>query len=81
MTPLVAYLCSEQCEASGDILSAGAGSYSAVKIVESKGVRFGTEQEVTQEMIAARYGKITNMEGASSFNDAEEEFASVLTGY
>ncbi|MGH9907665.1 MAG: SDR family NAD(P)-dependent oxidoreductase [Pyrinomonadaceae bacterium] len=79
VTPLVAYVCSEQCEASGDIISAGAGSYSAVKIVESKGVRFGAEEEITPEMIASKYRDITNMEGASSFNDAQEEFASVLT--
>ncbi|MGH9944027.1 MAG: SDR family oxidoreductase [Pyrinomonadaceae bacterium] len=78
VTPLVAYLCSEQCEASGDIISAGAGSYSAVKIVESKGVRFGTEQEITPELIAAKYREMTNLEGAASFNDAQEEFASVL---
>jgi len=81
VTPLVAYLCSEQCEASGDIISAGAGSYSAVKIVESKGVRFGTEEEVTSEMIAAEYRDITKMEGATSFDDAQEQFASVLTRY
>jgi len=78
VTPLVAYLCSELCEASGDIISAGAGSYSAVKIVESKCVRFGTEQEITPEMIAAKYREITKMEGATSFNDAQEQFASVL---
>jgi NAD(P)-dependent dehydrogenase (short-subunit alcohol dehydrogenase family) len=81
VTPLVAYLCSEQCEASGDIIAAGAGSYSAVKIIESKGVRFETRQEINSEMIAAKYGEIRNMEGASSFNDAQEQFASVLTSY
>ena len=78
VTPAVAYLCSEQCEVSGDIISAGAGSYSAVKIVESKGVRFGTDQETTPEMIAARYREITNMDAAISFNDAQEQFASLL---
>ncbi len=78
VAPLVAYLCSEQCEASGDIISAGAGSYNAVKIVESKGVRFGTEQEITPEMIAAKYRDIGNLEGATFFNDAQEEFAFVL---
>jgi len=29
-------------------------------------------------MIAAKYRAITNMEGSSSFNDAQEQFASVL---
>ena len=81
VTPLVTYLCSEQCKVSGDIISAGAGAYSAVKIVESKGVRFGSEQEITPQMIAASYDEITNMEAASSFNDAQEQFASVLGSY
>jgi len=78
VTPVVAYLCSEQCEASGDIISAGAGSYSAIKIVESKGVRFGAEEEITPEMIAVMYRDLTKMEGATSFNDAHEAFDSVL---
>ncbi len=78
VTPVVAYLCSEQCEASGDIISAGAGSCCAVKIVESKGVRFGTEHELTPEMIAAQYCEITNMEGATSFPNAQDQFVSVL---
>ncbi len=78
LAPVVTYLCSEHCEVSGDIISAGAGFYSAVKIVESQGVRFGTEQEITPEMIGAKYREITNPEGATSFNDAQEEFASVL---
>lgn len=73
VTPIVAYLCSDQCEASGDIISAGAGSYSAVKIVEGEGVRFGTEHEITPEMIAVKYREITNMERARSFNDAHEQ--------
>jgi NAD(P)-dependent dehydrogenase (short-subunit alcohol dehydrogenase family) len=81
VTPVVAYLCSEQCEASGDIISAGAGFYSAVKIVESNGVRFGNGEEVTSEMIAAEYRNITRMDGATSFNDAQDQFASVLTCY
>ena len=78
VTPLVAYLCSEQCSVSGDIISAGAGSYRMVKIVESKGVRFGAEQELTPEIIEARYGEIADMEGSISFHDAQEQFASVL---
>ncbi len=81
VAPVVAYLCSEQCEASGDIISAGAGCYSAVKIVESQGFRFDAEQEITPEMIAAKYRDITNPEGATSFNDAQEQFASVLMAH
>jgi hypothetical protein len=78
VSPVVAYLCSEYCRTSGDIISAGAGSYSAVRIVETKGLRFRTEQEITPEMIAERYNDIVDMESANSFSNAQEEFASIL---
>ncbi len=76
VTPIVAYLCNEYCRTSGDIISAGAGSYSAVRIVETKGLRFRTEQEFTPEIIAVRYNDIVNMGTANSFSNAQEEFAS-----
>jgi NAD(P)-dependent dehydrogenase (short-subunit alcohol dehydrogenase family) len=73
VTAAVAYLCSEQCQASGDIISAGAGFYSAARMVEGKGVRFDLKEPVTPEMVAARYDEITDMSGAVSYQNASEE--------
>lgn len=70
---LVAYLCSEQCTVSGEIISAGGGYFAKVQMVESKGVCFDPREEVTPEMIAERFGDITNMEGAVHFSSAMEE--------
>jgi len=75
VTPLVAYLCSEQCVTTGDIISAAAGSYRKVQIVESRGIKL-SEAEATPEMIAMSYRSITYMDGARSFDNAQEEFAS-----
>lgn len=78
VTPLVAYLCSEECKASGDIISAGGGFFAKAQMVESRGIRFEAGAEVTPEMVADRYGDITNMEGASPFPKAADEVGRIL---
>jgi len=75
VTPLVAYLCSEACQTSGDILCAGGGFFARAQIVESAGVRFDREERVTPEVIAEKYAAILNMAGAQPFQDTKEELA------
>ncbi|MBN2255693.1 MAG: SDR family oxidoreductase [Deltaproteobacteria bacterium] len=70
---VVAYLSSEQCTLSGEIISAGGGYYAKVQIVESRGVRFKPTDSVTPELIADRLPDITKMEGAVHFGSAIEE--------
>ncbi len=79
VVPGVAYLCSDQCTASGDILCAGGGYFARVQMVESRGIRFEKGREVTPEMVAERYGEITQMEGARPFEKALDEAAMILT--
>ncbi|MDQ3665445.1 MAG: SDR family oxidoreductase [Acidobacteriota bacterium] len=79
ITPAVAYLCSEQCRTTGDIISAGGGWYRKVQMVEGRGVKIEFESQATPEMIATNFGAITLMEGARPFANAQEEFASILT--
>ncbi len=78
VTPLVAYLCSEGCKASGDIISAGGGFFAKAQMVESQGIRFEPGAEITPELVADRYGDITSMEGAIPFPKAMDEVARVL---
>ncbi|MGH7720507.1 MAG: SDR family NAD(P)-dependent oxidoreductase [Gemmatimonadaceae bacterium] len=75
VAPAVAYLCSEQCSQSGDIIAAGAGSYTRVQLVESKGVQFDPSDHVTPEMIAEHYSDIADMTGAAAFSSAKESFS------
>ncbi|MBL8315597.1 MAG: SDR family NAD(P)-dependent oxidoreductase [Rubrivivax sp.] len=65
----VAWLVHESCEESGIVLAAGAGYYSAVRIVENLGVHAGDE-EATPEFVAAHWGRITDAAGARPFRDA-----------
>jgi NAD(P)-dependent dehydrogenase (short-subunit alcohol dehydrogenase family) len=61
VSPAVAYLCSEQCTVSGEIISAMAGAYSRVQYVQSEGVYFDPTQPVTVDMVAEAFPKIMDI--------------------
>ena len=67
----VAYLASEACDLSGQILSAGAGYFSTVKLVEGKGVH-APAGEVTPEFVAAHWDEIADDSKARSYDSASE---------
>lgn len=69
----VAYLCSEACSATGDIISAGAGFYAKIQIMESEGLFFGIDAKVSVDDIAANYAKITDMAKPRGFGSSMEE--------
>jgi len=76
VSPVVAYLASEQCELSGAILTAGAGYFSRAAMVEGPGVFFDDPESVTPEDIAAKLSEITSLEGAKEYDSATAQ-----TGY
>ena len=83
VTAAVAWLCSEQCLATGDIIAAGAGRFAKAQIVESPGICFPPNQEVTPEMVAENYAGICDMTGAQAFDrshDAVIKLFEMLTG-
>jgi NAD(P)-dependent dehydrogenase (short-subunit alcohol dehydrogenase family) len=61
VSPAVAYMCSEQCEFSGEIIGANAGHYRRVKYVESEGMQFDPAGEVTVDMFAEALPKIMDL--------------------
>ncbi len=75
----VAYLCSEQCTASGDVITAAAGYFAKAQIVEAAGVAFPPDAEVTPEMIAERYGEITDLSEARPQRSAMHAFKKIFT--
>ena len=52
VSPAVAWLCSEECNANGEIIAATAGNYARVQYFLSEGVQFDPEEPVTIEMVA-----------------------------
>ena len=65
----VAYLASEGCDLTGQILSAGAGYFSTVKLVEGHGVH-APAGEVTPEFVAAHWDEIADDSKARSYDSA-----------
>jgi NAD(P)-dependent dehydrogenase (short-subunit alcohol dehydrogenase family) len=79
VAPIVAWLCSEKCEESGKMFSAGGGYFSRAAIVEGPGVVFNPEKAITIEMIVDKFDEIKNLEGGSEFASAMEQAGTVLS--
>ncbi len=73
VSPIVAYLCSEDCQESGSVFTAGGGYFGRAAIVESKGVFLDNERVPSIEEIRESLKKITDMTAAEEFNNANAE--------
>lgn len=79
----VAYLCSEDCKATGIVVAAGGGYFGRAEMVENAGIRFGAGQPVSPEDVAAQWNAITDLRGARPYRDATERLVELfpqLTG-
>ncbi len=81
VTPLVLYLCSEQCPDSGLVLNAGMGFYSRAAVVSGPGVVLGDgEQMPTLGDVHRNWASIENLEGAQEYHDANAALMDMLSG-
>lgn len=71
VSPLVAYLASEQCAETGEVYAVGGGYVSRVAVVEGEGTFFAGS-ELTPEQIAASWAQINDLEEARPFGSAME---------
>jgi NAD(P)-dependent dehydrogenase (short-subunit alcohol dehydrogenase family)/uncharacterized OB-fold protein/putative sterol carrier protein len=70
VSPLVLFLCSEECEESGKIFNAGMGYFNRAAILTNSGVQMGdADNPPTVEQISESMDKINDMAGAKEFND------------
>jgi NAD(P)-dependent dehydrogenase (short-subunit alcohol dehydrogenase family) len=74
----VAYLASEQCKVSGQVLSAGAGYFALAQMMESEGVFLDPDMPADPDAVAAAYDRISDMSHAASFPSANEYIEKVL---
>jgi hypothetical protein len=72
VSPLVAYLAHESCEASGRIFSVGGGRIAEVFIGEAQGYQSG---ELTPELVAENWDAITDRDGYVVPANSTEETA------
>jgi NAD(P)-dependent dehydrogenase (short-subunit alcohol dehydrogenase family) len=78
VSPMVAYMCSEECTDSGIIFTAGAGYFSRAVIVEGPGIALNAQKGITIEDIRDRIGDIKKLEGAQPFGQSNEEIARIV---
>ncbi len=79
VAPVVAWLCSEQCDQSGIMISAGGGYFSRAAIVEAPGVVFDPDQDITVEMVINKLDQIMSLEGAGEHDSAIEHAGSIMS--
>ena len=75
VSPVVAYLCSEECQVSGNIFTAGGGYVGRAAIVESKGAVL---PNISIEAVRDNIDKISDMTGAEEFSNAFDEVSKRL---
>jgi len=75
---MVSYLVSEACTDSGNILSATAGYYSRIQVMEGEGVRVDPHQTMTPEKIADLWPRIIAMENPQGYEDGVANLTAVM---
>jgi hypothetical protein len=71
VSPLVAYLCSDQCTDSAQVYAVGGGYFSRVAVVEAEGVGIAGDK-LSPEAIAAEWAKINDLSSAKPYGNAME---------
>ncbi len=77
VSPMVAYLCSEQCQRTGEIWSAGAGYFARIEYREAPGVRI-EGRAPTLEDVEANIDKIADLSTNTAYRTSSEEVLAVL---
>ena len=61
VSPMVAWLCSEECDQNGEIMAATAGGYARVQYFVTEGAQFDPAEPVTIEMVRDSLGPIRDL--------------------
>ena len=82
VTPIVAYLCSEECEETGGIFSVGGGFFARIALMEGPGYTQKVDKPITLEDIRDNFNAIGSLENPRRpLNISEENqaiFANIL---
>lgn len=81
VAPMVAWMCSDECEVSGQLFSAGGGYFSRIAVIEGQGVMYDLDKEFTVDDVSANIGEIMNVEGGTEFESVTEQTTKVLSRF
>ncbi|MDO9262855.1 MAG: SDR family NAD(P)-dependent oxidoreductase [Desulfosalsimonadaceae bacterium] len=80
VSPMVLYLCSDECTDSGQIFNAGMGYFNRAAILTGPGVQLGdAEHPPTPEQISENMEKINDMTDAKEFSDLNAAMFDLMT--
>lgn len=68
VSPAVAWMCSEECDATGEIIAAGAGYFARVKLVKGAGAVVGNGEIATIEDFVVAKEQIFDLNGAAPYS-------------
>jgi NAD(P)-dependent dehydrogenase (short-subunit alcohol dehydrogenase family)/putative sterol carrier protein/acyl dehydratase len=79
VSPLVLYLCSDQCPVNGEIYNAGMGYYSRSAVVTGHGVAPAKPDQVpTPEQVAKEMANIKSLEDGMEYHDATSALGDLM---
>jgi NAD(P)-dependent dehydrogenase (short-subunit alcohol dehydrogenase family) len=67
VSPMVAWLCSEECDQNGEIMAATAGGYARVQYFVTEGAQFDPAEPVSMEMVRDALGRIRDLSTAKPY--------------
>jgi NAD(P)-dependent dehydrogenase (short-subunit alcohol dehydrogenase family) len=67
VSPMVAWLCSEECDQNGEIMAATAGGYARVQYFVTEGAQFDPAEPVTIEMVRDSLGEIRDLSNVKPY--------------
>ncbi len=80
VVPIVAYLCSDECDASGAIFNAGMGYFNRAAIFTGAGMQIGdADNPPTVEQIEANWETINTISGTKELADVNAAFMDLIT--
>ena len=78
VSPLVVYLCSEACDANGEVYEVGAGAFCRIETLRAKGFRIKPDGEITVEQVADHWKEINDMNNADVVRSIAESTQSTM---
>jgi putative sterol carrier protein len=80
VVPMVVFLCSQACEASGQVFNAGMGYFNRAAMLTGDGVRLGDgDQPPDLEAIQAHWDRINDLDGAAEIPEASTALMNLVT--
>ncbi|MFP4572989.1 MAG: SDR family NAD(P)-dependent oxidoreductase [Desulfobacterales bacterium] len=80
VAPMVVYLCSKQCEKTGEIFNAGMGHFSRAAVITGSGLRLGQGNILpSPEEVAENFSKINDITEAKQFEDDDAAIFALIS--